>query len=92
MRTRIVQVVEPAWLDVAAAARYCSCSVPTVRRAIRAGALQHVHVGRVLRTKREWCDRWLETGGRTAATTEAAGHTCVKAAISRDPTIADSRS
>jgi excisionase family DNA binding protein len=76
--------VEPAWLDVAAAARYCSCSVPTIRRAIRAGTLRHVRVGRVLRTKREWCDLWLECGGRTAADNDADANTRVE--ISPDPT------
>lgn len=47
------------WLTMRAAAFYCSLHVETLRRGARSGLLQVVHIGRSLRTTREWLDDFM---------------------------------
>jgi excisionase family DNA binding protein len=48
------------WLDVNAAAALSACSVPTIRRAVRAGRLRAARInGNRLRFKPDWIESWL---------------------------------
>jgi hypothetical protein len=82
VRTRIV--VEPKWLDTTAAATYASVHPEVIRKACRAGALEHRRVSysepsekrntRGLRFLREWLDEWLlERGGKYTCKEDAPG-------------------
>lgn len=53
---------DPAWLTLRDAAQYARVSVPTLRRAIRAGRLRHARVSgnRAVRLRPSWVDDYLE--------------------------------
>jgi len=55
--------IESPWLRVDQAASYCQVHSSQIYRACRDRRLEHVRVGgrRVLITKREWIDAWLQS-------------------------------
>ncbi len=60
-----VQGPNAKWLNGRTAAVYTGVAVETIRRAARARHLRVVHVGREMRTTREWCDSWMVDGAKT---------------------------
>lgn len=53
------------WINVRQAAFHTSCCAATIRKACRAGELQHIrigHSGGPIRTRPEWVDAWIMRG------------------------------
>jgi excisionase family DNA binding protein len=53
------ETITPGWLTRKGAKAYCGLSIPTIDRAIRAGAFEIRRVGRTPLINRESLDAWI---------------------------------
>ena len=56
--------MEGGLLSVKAAAKFCSCSEDSIRRAINSGHLAHYRIGNLIRVSPDGIHDWVLAGGR----------------------------